>query len=73
MAARPDLAVVWVDAHADINDPETSPSGNIHGMPVTFLAKLVKCGPVAVSCLQPCSCVFMRLLDCFTAHAKKTL
>ena len=37
MAARPDLAVVWVDAHADINDPETSPSGNIHGMPVCGL------------------------------------
>ena len=29
-----DLAVVWVDAHGDINTPETSPSGNIHGMPL---------------------------------------
>ncbi len=28
------LGVIWVDAHADINIPETSPSGNIHGMPV---------------------------------------
>ena len=28
------LAVIWVDAHADINTPETSPSGNIHGMPL---------------------------------------
>ena len=27
-----DLAVVWVDAHPDINTPETSPSGNFHGM-----------------------------------------
>jgi arginase len=26
--------VVWVDAHADFNTPETSPSGNIHGMPL---------------------------------------
>jgi arginase len=24
--------VVWIDAHADINTPETSPSGNVHGM-----------------------------------------
>lgn len=28
------LAVVWVDAHGDINTPFTSPSGNIHGMPL---------------------------------------
>jgi len=35
-----ELAVIWVDAHADINTPETSESGNIHGMPVAFLAGL---------------------------------
>lgn len=29
-----DFAIVWVDAHADINDTETSPSGNVHGMPL---------------------------------------
>lgn len=29
-----DLAVIWVDAHGDINTPETSPTGNIHGMPL---------------------------------------
>ncbi len=28
------LGVLWIDAHADLNTPETSPSGNIHGMPV---------------------------------------
>lgn len=28
------LGVIWYDAHGDINTPETSPSGNIHGMPV---------------------------------------
>lgn len=28
------LGVVWVDAHADMNTPETSPTGNIHGMPL---------------------------------------
>ena len=26
--------VLWIDAHADINTPETSPSGNVHGMPL---------------------------------------
>ncbi len=29
--------VIWVDAHADYNTPRTSPSGNIHGMPVAAL------------------------------------
>jgi arginase len=28
------LAVIWVDAHGDINTHETSPTGNIHGMPL---------------------------------------
>lgn len=28
------LGVVWIDAHADMNTPETTPSGNIHGMPL---------------------------------------
>jgi arginase len=27
-------AVLWLDAHGDLNTPETSPSGNIHGMPL---------------------------------------
>ena len=35
-----EMAVIWVDAHADINTPETSDSGNIHGMPVAFLTDL---------------------------------
>jgi arginase len=30
----PDLGVIWVDAHADLNTPEISGSGNMHGMPV---------------------------------------
>jgi len=34
LKARPDTVVIWVDAHADINTPETSFSGNLHGMPV---------------------------------------
>jgi arginase len=35
-----EMAVIWVDAHCDINTPETSGSGNIHGMPVAFLSGL---------------------------------
>ncbi|KAI9652837.1 MAG: Arginase, catabolizes arginine to ornithine and urea [Alyxoria varia] len=37
-----EIAVIWVDAHSDINTPETSDSGNIHGMPVAFLTGLAK-------------------------------
>lgn len=35
-AAFPDqqLGVIWIDAHSDIHSPYTSPSGNIHGMPL---------------------------------------
>lgn len=36
------LGLIWIDAHADMNTPESSPSGNIHGMP---LACLVGRGP----------------------------
>jgi len=32
------IGCIWVDAHADMNTPETSPSGNVHGMP--FAASL---------------------------------
>jgi arginase len=28
------IGVVWIDAHADMNTPESSPSGNVHGMPL---------------------------------------
>ena len=31
------IGVIWVDAHADMNRPETSPTGNIHGMPLAVL------------------------------------
>ena len=28
--------VIWIDAHSDINSPDSSPSGNVHGMPLWF-------------------------------------
>ena len=36
------VGVIWVDAHTDMNTPQTSPSGNVHGMP---LACLIGKGP----------------------------
>lgn len=46
--------VLWIDAHGDFNTPETSPSGNLHGMPLAALTgrgipemiELVDSGPV---------------------------
>lgn len=31
--------LVWIDAHCDINNPQSSPSGNVHGMPLWFALK----------------------------------
>ena len=44
------LCLLWFDAHADFNTPQTSPSGNLHGMPVAALvgagpAELLEIGP----------------------------
>jgi arginase len=40
------IGVIWIDAHADMNTPETSPSGNVHGMP---LASCLGRGPRALT------------------------
>jgi arginase len=39
---RKKIGILWVDAHGDMNTPATSPSGNVHGMP---LASLLGSGP----------------------------
>ncbi len=41
-AGRP-LHVLWLDAHTDFNTPETSPSGNVHGMPVAAMTGEAGC------------------------------
>ena len=40
------IGLIWIDAHADINTPETSPSGNVHGMP---LAAIMGLGPAELA------------------------
>jgi arginase len=42
------VGVLWVDAHSDINTPGTSPSGNVHGMP---LAALLGLGPKSLGAI----------------------
>lgn len=40
-AAHPDkrLGVIWIDAHADLHTPFTTPSGNMHGMPLAMASQ----------------------------------
>jgi arginase len=40
------IGLIWIDAHSDINTPSTSPSGNVHGMP---LAAITGLGPAELA------------------------
>lgn len=40
-----DIGVIWIDAHGDFNNEQSSPSGNMHGMP---LSAVCGCGPEAM-------------------------
>ncbi len=42
---KSDVGVLWIDAHGDINTPETTPSGNIHGMPVAAMLGHARIAP----------------------------
>ena len=59
--------LIWFDAHCDINTPDSSPSGNVHGMP---LACLLGHGPAALTGigfagakLDPSRCVLVGVRD----------
>ncbi|HYE24706.1 MAG TPA: arginase [Clostridia bacterium] len=61
------VGLLWIDAHADINTPETSPSGNVHGMP---LGALMGLGPDPLMnifgwCpkIRPENCVLVGIRD----------
>jgi len=40
------IGLIWMDAHTDLNTPESSPSGNVHGMP---LAAILGLGPAELA------------------------
>ncbi|HAR6343027.1 TPA: arginase [Staphylococcus pseudintermedius] len=61
------LGVIWYDAHGDLNVPEESPSGNMHGMPLRILAgegdeKLVQLGGFAPK-VKPENIVLIGMRD----------
>jgi arginase len=53
-------AVLWIDAHGDLNRPSTSPSGNVHGMPLA--AALGAGGPLFESVVYPVPSVTRAVL-----------
>src|SRR5215471_8008409 len=61
------VGLIWIDAHSDINTPDTSPSGNVHGMP---LAAILGLGPPELANIfnfspkvQPENCVLVGVRD----------
>lgn len=48
-----ELWVLWLDAHADFNTPQTSPSGNVHGMPAAAIAGLGEAAFTGLSDVTP--------------------
>lgn len=69
VSQRPNTGVIWVDAHADINTPSGTSSGNVHGMPVAFLLGLIENVNALPSfdwykpCLKPEDIVYIGLRD----------
>jgi arginase len=70
------IGLIWIDAHSDINTPETSPSGNVHGMP---LAAIVGLGPAELGNIlnfspkvNPENCVLVGIRD-VDAHEKENI
>lgn len=70
ISVRPDSGILWVDAHGDLNTPETSGSGNMHGMPLGLLMKLYDSKLLPgfewldeVPALKPENLVFVGLRD----------
>lgn len=47
------VGLIWVDAHGDINTPETSPSGNFFGMSVAYLTGVAQGAFTALQCSPP--------------------
>ena len=70
------IGLIWIDAHSDMNTPETSPSGNVHGMP---LAAIMGLGPAELGNIfnfspkvQPENCVLVGIRD-VDAHEKENI
>src|SRR3954467_13833822 len=70
------IGLIWIDAHTDINTPDSSPSGNVHGMP---LAAVMGLGPPELSNIfdfspkvAPENCVLVGVRD-IDSHEKENI
>src|SRR5437667_6019786 len=70
------IGLIWIDAHSDMNTPETSPSGNVHGMP---LAAIMGLGPAELGNIfnfspkiHPENCVLVGIRD-VDSHEKENI
>jgi arginase len=70
------IGLIWIDAHSDMNTPDTSPSGNVHGMP---LAAIMGLGPAELGNIynfspkvRPENCVLVGIRD-VDAHEKENI
>jgi len=70
------IGLLWIDAHSDMNTPDTSPSGNVHGMP---LAALMGLGPAELGKIfdfspkvRPENCVLVGIRD-VDAYEKRNI
>ena len=68
--AHPNLAVIWVDAHADANTPATSPSMHYHGMPAAHVMGWMAGAPLpgfdwfpSAGCLDEARLAYVGLRD----------
>ena len=70
------IGLLWIDAHSDMNTPDSSPSGNVHGMP---LAALMGLGPAELGNIfnfspkvRPENCVLVGIRD-VDSHEKENI
>lgn len=69
------IGLIWIDAHADLNTPQTSPSGNVHGMPLATILgvgepSLVGLGPSA-RWVDPAHVAILGLRDVDAGEKKR--
>lgn len=71
---EPDAGVLWVDAHGDFNTPQTTPSGNVHGMVVAAL--MGRCPPnltIGSQRLRPEQVVMIAIRDLDTEERRELI
>ena len=61
--------LVWIDAHADINNPGSSRTGNVHGMPLYFALEKGFCQRPARACKSACATSIRLRSSCCATSA----